>query len=139
MNPIPLAAPDGRVYAYACGTCHLVAGGSTPMWIEDPPGPASRIVEGIRQRAERCCTCFRCATPMNRLDGLYCADCCWLIAMGQLWTTIGSTHSLQPCQICGARYTSIACHTTPACSACEMEHASYDGKCRDCNLSGERA
>lgn len=137
MNPIPLSAPDGRVYAYACGTCHLVAGGSTPMWRED--GPPARIVDGSKLQAESCCRCLQCKRPMSRLDGIECADCRWLNDMGRVWRMIGEGYTDKPCPICGAQWTGADCRSRPACSACGEDHAGVGGKCRDCNLYGANA
>lgn len=141
MNPIPLSASDGRVYAYACGTCHHVAGGACLLVCLPEPGPIPVLVEGSLSKATQCCTCHRCgrAHPRGADSLLYCADCRWNIAMEQLWRTVATTYSLDPCRICGARITSIDCHMRPACVVCGEEHASYDdGKCRDCNLYGAR-
>jgi len=52
MNSIPLSAPDGTVYAYACGECQLVS-----------PGYGSSLairVAASKAAAESCCVCAVC-------------------------------------------------------------------------------
>lgn len=61
MKPIPLAAPDGTIYTYACGECHNVQGGNFAL-------PSARysvavtaeMAESYRSYAELCCLCLRC-------------------------------------------------------------------------------
>lgn len=133
--PIPLAAPDGRIYAYACGTCHVVAGGSTPMWIEDPPGPHRGIAEWSRTNAERCCTCWTCHTPLPRggLLRITCATCLWWDGFRSVWRRIGAGETGTPCKVCGSD--EAYCRDRKLCTDCGEEHASNaDGRCRDCNL-----
>ena len=71
IRPIPLAAPDGTVYAYACGRCHRVAGGTH---VPGPVSPVARLAGYSLERATRCCVC-PCGAPSG--DGLWrkCADC----------------------------------------------------------------
>lgn len=58
-NPIPLSAPDGTVYVYACGECHRV---HDPY---DVPGRYPTIADVARQsrvEAEGCCPLSRLVT-----------------------------------------------------------------------------
>jgi hypothetical protein len=78
MNPIPLSAPDGRIYSYACSECHRVPahghiGG-------DHDGPSAQIIQSVCARAARCCTCRTCEAPRPRGIagfGWQCAPCTW--------------------------------------------------------------
>ena len=85
MNPIPLSSPDGRVYAYACGTCHHVRAGSELLGHPEATGPHERLVEASLHDAERCCACLGCNRP--GVDG-FCDDCNRDIAMRRLWEEI---------------------------------------------------
>lgn len=136
MNPIPLSAPDGRVYAYACGVCHHVAGGASLLVCWDEPGPIPVLVEGSLSKATSCCTCHTCGTPNPRgTDSLlWCATCRWWQRFYEVWRNIGLGYTDTPCKVCGARWTSADCRARPACSACGEDHAGANGKCRDCNL-----
>lgn len=136
MNPIPLSAPDGRIYAYACGTCHHVRSSSTPMWIDDPPGP--QCVEHRRKEAEACCTCHSCHAPMSRINGPTCAACRWWFGFGQVWYRIGNGETPERCKVCGMA--AVYCRDRKPCIDCSEEHASYpDGRCRDCWLAAATA
>ena len=57
-SPIPLAAPDGTVYAYACGTCHNVH--ATTM--QRPRAEVARLASESQRNAKRCCVCD-CGAP----------------------------------------------------------------------------
>ena len=61
MRPIPLAAPDGTVYAYACGLCRNVHAGSTQI----PRAEVARLAEEYLRAAEKCCVCD-CGAPAQR-------------------------------------------------------------------------
>ncbi len=54
-EPIPLLAPDGKVHAYACGTCGFVHAMS-------PDGSFwnHADVQWTRSEAEACCVCEKC-------------------------------------------------------------------------------
>ncbi len=73
MTPIPLASPDGTVYAYACGACNHV-GGTGEALVRVEPG---HFAENSRVDAESCCTCFDCGVPLTAEEGrgLNCAAC----------------------------------------------------------------
>ncbi len=63
MNPIPLSAPSGDVYVYACGRCHhAFASGSRLIVLT---GPDDDLREYSRLDAERCCLCTRCGSPLD--------------------------------------------------------------------------
>jgi hypothetical protein len=96
VKPIPLSAPDGRVYAYACGYCHHVGGGSQVPG-GDVGGPEPREVSGSLGRATRCCTC-RCGAQRSAPDPdddgysriLYtCSTCRWWQGWTATWQAIG--------------------------------------------------
>lgn len=57
MNSIPLTAPDGTVYAYACGECKRVPWGSY-----DRTGKATAAEDAARSKlvADKCCLCSDC-------------------------------------------------------------------------------
>ena len=91
MNPIPLTAPDGRVYAYACGVCHQVPLGSE-LFIPDRPsrGPNADCVLSSENSAEYCCTCDACLDPLEAGDFCVCGRCYWSWQMRQLWSSIAT-------------------------------------------------
>jgi hypothetical protein len=70
---IPLAAPDGQIYTYACGVCFNVAGGSHRFGMKN--GPAPELRESYREHADRCCRCHRCKRIGRRFLTLYCKRC----------------------------------------------------------------
>lgn len=73
-RPIPLTAPDGRVYGYACGVCHEIGGGASRGTRKK--GPDKFLVENSCERATSCCTCERCGVEWNHSGyGLYCKKC----------------------------------------------------------------
>lgn len=57
MNSIPLSAPDGTVYAYACGECQLVPWGSY-----DRTGATTVTARAATSKltADKCCLCSDC-------------------------------------------------------------------------------
>lgn len=65
MTPIPLTAPDGTVYSYACGSCHHI-GGSGVMLVAHDAEAIARCAESSRLDAERCCRCTLCGIPNDR-------------------------------------------------------------------------
>jgi hypothetical protein len=91
MNPIPLTAPDGRVYAYACGQCHRVGGGSSLLGVTETDGPVPVLVRASLCDATSCCTCRDCG---DRLAvggwGGYCDLCSWRGRFKRLWSDIGT-------------------------------------------------
>lgn len=73
MNPIPLSAPDGIVYAYACGECHHVHAG-THLLCDHAPKDVSEFAETYKFDAFQCCKCSDC--DRKRADGEhYCWVC----------------------------------------------------------------
>ena len=68
MKPIALADTAlGQVYAYACGACFHVAGGSSLLgWEDGHQGPHPQLVELSHEQADRCCRCMRCGSPIDR-------------------------------------------------------------------------
>lgn len=77
-TPIPLADPQGRVWAYLCGHCHHL--GAQPELLVGQDEPTEDLVESSRGDAERCCTCCRCgklsAGPGERMfHSRPCAAC----------------------------------------------------------------
>ena len=73
MNPLPLTAPDGRVYAYACGVCHQVSGGVSKLVRLD--GPDESLVEGSCVGATSCCACLRCGALLSEERYGTCLAC----------------------------------------------------------------
>ena len=66
-SPIPLSAPDGTVYAYACGRCHRVAAGENVH--------PSRLARLSLERATRCCVC-QCGAAMSPTSRWRACDAC---------------------------------------------------------------
>lgn len=71
VAPIPLSAPDGRVFAYACprclGVCAHTSGGGI--------GEQGRLkrAEWSRDEAAQCCLCRSCGKPWDY--GILCPTC----------------------------------------------------------------
>jgi hypothetical protein len=66
--PIPLTAPDGRLFGYACPRClyyRLGVSGGTFEW---------RVEESERMAA-RCCTCLTCGTVLGKPYESQCGTC----------------------------------------------------------------
>jgi len=61
--PIPLASPDGTVYAYACPRCRKVKAGSEYGGAHDDARVAS-IAESSLRDADRCCRCRVCGSDV---------------------------------------------------------------------------
>lgn len=72
MTPIPLAAPDGTVYAYACGVCHHVPAAGELLGRGEPGWQA----EASLSRAERCCTCQTCGEPTTAGESRFKCRAC---------------------------------------------------------------
>lgn len=69
--PIPLAAPDGTVYAYACGRCHNTFATSTMR----PRADVGALARQSMRFAARCCTCD-CGAPADLTEWRrICAAC----------------------------------------------------------------
>lgn len=142
MNPIPLAAPDGQIYAYACGECHHVSA-SASMLIPSPHnGPFPQLVRGSLDDATRCCTCHDCRAPLVRSFGSISCDTCrawnyfisgWcFLRVGYVPAEPGST-AAKACAICGNPESNY-CRSTPKCVDCSDGHGGNQGRCRDCAL-----
>lgn len=67
MNSIPLSAPDGTVYAYACGECQLVQLGFRST--------IKARAEASKETADACCLCRDCKVVKVNTYGSLCADC----------------------------------------------------------------
>lgn len=141
MNPIPLAAPNGIIYAYACGHCHHVSAGASKIVMPETPGPFPELVEYSLLSAEQCCTCRSCGCIVDRgLFSLECEKC-------ERWTTFVRSWSFlslgyvpngaggpKICAICRSVETQW-CRENPRCTDCADDHASNaSGRCRDCDL-----
>lgn len=72
MKPIPLSAPNGTLYAYACGVCHNVRAGWTHF--AQTEGPMENGVHSSFLQAEQCCACRRCRAQLDETYGI-CATC----------------------------------------------------------------
>lgn len=64
MNPIPLTAPNGRIYAYACGRCHHIPGHGERLVVV-PGFPDFNEVNRRYQAARLCCTCRACGAALG--------------------------------------------------------------------------
>lgn len=84
--PIPLSAPDGQVYAYACCRCHHVGGGMSIWGHPVTSGPVATLVESSLRDATRCCTCLGCG--IGPVDGFACPDCARDQAHRRMWSSI---------------------------------------------------
>ena len=61
-SPIPLSAPDGTVYAYACGRCRRVwASGHSTAEVQD----VAEMADRYREETERCCVCSECGSEVD--------------------------------------------------------------------------
>lgn len=94
MNPIPLSAPDGRIYAYACGRCHHVGGGSSLIGTHDADGPHKRLTASSLRDAEGCCLCDCGAMIESGRWGGQCVRCDWIRRFAYTWVDIGSAATL---------------------------------------------
>lgn len=132
--PIPLTSPSGDVYAYACSSCHHVAGGASMMFMPEAPGPWPNLVEMSLERATECCTCRGCGASKPRDFGSGCVPCDWWREFGRVWWYIGNGYADEKCAICGGMLNDY-CRKTPACVDCGDGHGgSPGGRCRDCDL-----
>jgi hypothetical protein len=74
MKPIPLSAPDGTVYAYACGVCrHVRTLGE--MLVRKTKRDVVKMANESKRSAEACCRCFDCDKPLKTTERLLCAAC----------------------------------------------------------------
>ena len=73
MNPIPLTH-KGRVYAYACGRCHLVHAGACEGHRHGVKTIAA-LAAHFREQAEACCRCHECKAPLDGERGGKCPPC----------------------------------------------------------------
>ena len=67
MNSIPLSAPNGTVYAYACGECQQVHIGYRSA--------VKARSEASKETADACCLCCDCKVVKVNTYGSLCADC----------------------------------------------------------------
>lgn len=67
MNSVPLSAPDGTVYAYACGECQFVQLGFRST--------IKARAEASKETADACCLCVDCKVVKINTYGSLCADC----------------------------------------------------------------
>jgi hypothetical protein len=79
VTPIPLTAPDGTVYAYACGECRSVSAGSSYMSDRYTDEQVRELAKSSLYMAARCCACRKCgAYKGTRYDADrndHCAGC----------------------------------------------------------------
>lgn len=73
MNPLPLSH-EGRVYAWACGRCHLVHAGASEGIHHDDETIAA-LASHFREQAEACCRCDVCKTPLDDARWGNCPPC----------------------------------------------------------------
>lgn len=77
MNPIPLSAPDGRVYAYACGVCHHLP--TVDAFMVQRPDVKydwqTERTERYRSDAQDCCACKRCGAQLPEMRWGVCPAC----------------------------------------------------------------
>ena len=77
MNPIPLTDSLGLVRAYACGECHN-AYGSGSIYSKhsfDTMVLVAKVAKAALCRAERCCRCTDCETPLPKHGRVTCNAC----------------------------------------------------------------
>jgi len=75
MKAIPLAAPDGTVFAYACGVCNRVRAGSHKM-VRHTRADVRSFADSYREEADDCCKCRRCGKQINtRGISFVCKKC----------------------------------------------------------------
>ena len=118
--PIPLAAPDGTVYAYACGRCHNVCAGSTMR----PRADVEALASSYHRRAARCCVCD-CGAPVDPV----------------VWN-----HKCRPCADrerveaearAEARRADLAARGVQECPWCLAIDGSHFDECSHCGGTGE--
>lgn len=88
MNPIRLSAPDGRVYAYACGVCHNIPAGGFHLGPWPADGPHDGAPERSHDMAEECCTCRSCGAGPVALMG--CDPCNLKRSQRWMWSVIAT-------------------------------------------------
>lgn len=80
MDAFPLTAPNGTVYAWACGRCRHT--GSQPSkFVNLTDEDVARFAENSRENAARCCSCKGCGAYVSLRDswserGDFC-EACW--------------------------------------------------------------
>lgn len=74
-GPLPLAAPDGTVYCWACSTCHHIAAGTVKI-AQHAPEDVAELAVYFRHRAEVCCRCRKCGGPAPRYTEQRVNDVC---------------------------------------------------------------
>ncbi len=118
--PIPLAAPDGTVYAYACGRCHRVAGG---VHVPGPVSPVARLAELSLHRATRCCVC-QCGAPMSPASRWRACDAC------------SAEHDARLAAQHEAHRATLAARGVRVCEACNGYGYGCDRADTDCDACG---
>lgn len=81
MNAIPLKAPDGTIYTWACGICHHVRAGVDRM-LRNKPKDVRELAESHRAMAEDCCQCRRCngLIEAKSFGSMHCGKCAPVVA-----------------------------------------------------------
>ena len=128
MNAIPLTAPDGTVYAYACGRCHRVAGG---VHTTDATSPVARLAGYSLGRAARCCVC-RCGAPVRvALWHTTLCDACHARDVAETEARIAARDA--------ARAADLAARGMRECVPCRGFGCDdrADEECPDCDGTGE--
>lgn len=80
MDAFPLTAPNGTIYAWACGRCRHT--GSQPSkFVDLTDEDVARFAEDSRENAARCCSCRSCGTYISLSQrwserGDFC-EACW--------------------------------------------------------------
>lgn len=70
-EPIPLSAPDGRIFVYACPRCERIC---NSIHTKDK----ERLLEESKKKAESCCLCRECGALVDKSKSGYsylCATC----------------------------------------------------------------
>ncbi|MFI5296524.1 MAG: hypothetical protein ACHREM_00380 [Polyangiales bacterium] len=75
MNPIPLSAPDGTVFTYACGVCRRIQS-TGHMLVRHTDECVASIADGAKRGAEACCVCRACKAPLAEDDGFFTCKSC---------------------------------------------------------------
>jgi hypothetical protein len=119
MNPLPLSAPDGRIYAYACGVCHQVQASSCRLCRLE--GPDAILVATSLEHAEGCCRCSerQCRAPLEAPKCRYdrCDRCEQLAGIGALiWAMAHMGCGV--CEWCGGDRGECYCEMEN-CTLCE--------------------
>ncbi|MCC6649111.1 MAG: hypothetical protein IT374_26520 [Polyangiaceae bacterium] len=74
-DPIPLSAPDGTVYAWACGVCRNVAAPFVDMGRRGPESIADGAAESLDAARSCCQSCRTCHVARIDSDDGLCMFC----------------------------------------------------------------